>query len=76
MDKQWKIMDFADCDRCGNLAEVFTQSKQDGYFYDDEESRCIECGLMGHTSVDEDDEGNGIISIQWDDFEESEEANG
>lgn len=76
MKKQWKLLQYQDCDRCGSDAvEVLTESKDDNTFYDQELVRCTECGIEGYTSVDgdEDDDGNCIGNVSWNDSENLED---
>lgn len=72
---EWKYLEHENCARCGGSCEVFSESKDDNTFYDQEDVECVDCGLKGMTNVDgdEDDEGNCIGSVQWDDFEEKED---
>lgn len=68
--KNWK--DFNDeCTRCGcSPVSVFTSAKQEGYVYDGDNVQCDECGLTGSVSVDEDDEGQGIAHVDWEEYED------
>lgn len=70
MPKQWKH--FGDeCPRCGNEAEVYTSAKEEGYAYDGDEAICVECGLSGAIDAgDEDDDGNCMARVDWNDVEE------
>lgn len=73
--KEWKYLDYEDCPKCGGACEVLSEIKDDNSFYDQEEVRCAECGLAGLTSVDGDENDNGdcIGRVQWEDFEEEEQ---
>ena len=63
--KKWKY--FGDeCPRCGDEAEVYTDSMVIGYFYEDDEARCADCGLTGGVIFSE-EHGAGI---SWADFED------
>ncbi|WP_407431276.1 hypothetical protein [Arcticibacter sp.] len=74
MSKKWKL--FGDeCPICGSEAEVFTDSKDDGFAYDDDDDRCVECGLEGNVIIgDEDDNGGCPAYVSWSDFDDDEET--
>lgn len=58
--KQWRYYPDS-CNDCGNDLEVFTESEQEGFVFDEEEVRCVECGATGIFDVrDEDD-----VRIAW-----------
>lgn len=68
--KEWKLFN-DECTRCGNVAEVFTDADQEGYAYDGDDARCVECGLLGNVSVgDEKEDGDCIAYIDWNDYED------
>lgn len=56
--KTWKY--FGDCcPRCGDGAEVYTDSEEAGYFFEDDDARCVGCGLTGGVIISE-SHGAGI----------------
>lgn len=57
---EWKLFEGADCDRCGGACEVNTVSEEQNWVYDDEEARCVECGLKGFVEAD-----GEIASVIW-----------
>ena len=61
MEKTWKQTPF-ECDKCGDTVEVFTESKKDNYFYDEEEAKCTTCGALGYVTCDD----NEFARIIWD----------
>lgn len=65
---EWKPFN-DECPRCGNQPEVFTSAKGD-YVYDCDNVECFECGLLGCINIDEDDDGNGIARVVWNDYED------
>lgn len=61
---------FGECPRCGNYGEVFTKSKEEGLVYDEEEVKCVECGLRGITNVNDDE----CADVIWDNYYEEPET--
>lgn len=68
MAKEWKAFN-DECQRCGCQPEVFTSAKGE-YVYDGDNVECFNCGLLGGISVDENDEGHGVASVIWNDYED------
>jgi hypothetical protein len=52
----WK--DFPEqCDTCGDATEIFTdENMAEGYGYDGDPIRCVECGAKGQWSVYDEDQ--------------------
>ena len=50
--KDWKHIDRACSDCCGNNVEVLTDCKHKGHVYDGDVARCVECGANGSAVVD------------------------
>lgn len=65
--KNWKSFN-DECPRCGSEAEVFTDAIEDGYAFEDDDARCVECGLKGAVYVSCEEEGNAYVS--WNDYED------
>ena len=62
--KQWQH--FPDsCDYCGNDLKVFTESDQEGFVFDGDDIRCVECSATGYIDVRDEDDGR----IEWRDQE-------
>lgn len=61
---EWKLFDGAECPKCGGACEVNTVSQEQNWIYDDEDAKCVDCGLGGHASCD-----GEIADIIWDDYE-------
>ena len=67
--EDWKP--FGDeCPRCGNSAEVLTASTKEYYAYEDDDVRCVECGLIGVVYVAEENEGGAWVS--WNEFDDED----
>lgn len=66
---KWKTFN-DECPRCGNNPVDVCTSANAGYAYDGDSIECFECGLSGSVSVDEDDDGQGVARVQWDDYED------
>ena len=49
---EWKDINFDDCPECGGSIQVFTDAV-DGYCYDGDPARCMDCGFKSGMSVDE-----------------------
>ena len=61
MAKIWKPWP-DQCDNCGSDTEIFTEeSLEDGYAYDGDEVRCVECGAVGQWSVYDEDEAYTVF---------------
>ena len=58
------------CHECGDDLEVFTESEQEGFVFDNDLIRCVECGATGIIEVWDDDDAG----IQW--HENAEATNG
>lgn len=68
--KDWKPF-YDDCDRCGGSdVQVFTDAKEDGYAFDGDNAKCLECGLLGGVCIDGEENGNGDSSahIDWNEY--------
>lgn len=66
--KRWVLVDFDSCPRCGDDAEILTDSEINNQFYEDDEVRCCQseiCDASG--SVVSDD---GRAEISW--YEDNE----
>lgn len=61
-EHEWRLCDYETCPLCGDEAEVFTKSKEVGYFYDGEKARCYSCKHEGSVTTDD---GNAYIN--WND---------
>lgn len=58
--KQWRHYP-DNCNDCGDDLEVFTESEQEGFVFDGDDVRCVECSATGYMVVyDEDD-----VRIEW-----------
>lgn len=59
---EWKYYpDF--CQDCGNDLEVYTESDEEGFVYDNDPVRCVECGATGIMEIWGDDGDD--VRIQW-----------
>ena len=63
---KWITVGFDECINCGNSAQIQTDSKEAGFFFDGDSVRCVECRMTGNFSCDTENEG----WISWDDTEE------
>jgi hypothetical protein len=51
--KRWVLVDFDHCPKCGDDAEILTDSADPKRFYDGDDVRCCqECGQVGYWSAD------------------------
>lgn len=50
------------CPDCGSDLEVFTDSDEEGFVFDDDPVQCVECGARGIITV----YGEDAVEIQWD----------
>lgn len=57
MPKNWVTVEWDNCPYCGNIPEILTDCKKEGYFYDGDDVRCVECGCPGYFSCDEEEHG-------------------
>ncbi len=58
--KEWRYYpDF--CDNCGDDLEVLTESEVEGFVFDGDSVRCVECGATGYMNVCDDDD----VRIEW-----------
>jgi len=58
--KQWQ--DYPDsCNDCGADLEAFTESEQEGYVFDGDDVRCVECSTTGYMVVLHEDD----VRIEW-----------
>jgi hypothetical protein len=54
--KKWKYHP-DQCDHCGSGTEIFTdEGLEEGYGFDGDEMRCVECGAIGQWVVYDEDE--------------------
>ena len=51
--KEWKLINFDECRECGDSLEGFTDNDKEGWFYDGDDVRCVECDFKSCISVDE-----------------------
>jgi hypothetical protein len=51
--EKWQIIDFESCPECGSDIEVMTIADE-GFCYDGDSCRCVECDFKSGMSVDED----------------------
>ena len=70
MSKEWRHIKWAECCECGDAVEVLTDKDgADGTVGDSDKARCCGCGIIGWTSVDDDD-----AWINWNIEDEPEET--
>ena len=67
MQAEWKPLENDECLNCGDALEALTECKQENYFYDGDEVRCLsKCGMTGSFSCD----GEGDAWVSWNDGEQ------
>lgn len=59
--KEWMPWPGGDCPHCGGSLEVFTVSRKDGYAYDCDEVRCVDCHCPGSLSIGDEDDVNTLM---------------
>ncbi len=64
MPKKWKYHP-DQCDRCGSDSEIYTDAElEEGYGYDSDPMRCVECGAVGQWVVYSEDEAYSNWDIE------------
>ncbi|NQZ89144.1 MAG: hypothetical protein HRT54_16330 [Colwellia sp.] len=67
--KRWVLVDFASCPRCGDDAEICTDSQEKNIYFEDDEARCCQseiCDTKGAVVVDDQ-----VAEISW--YEDNEQ---
>jgi ribosomal protein S27E len=59
--KYWKHFTNGGCPNCGNDVRVFTEAEQDGWAFEDDEVKCVECGEKGSIVI----VGDGEACVNW-----------
>lgn len=63
MAKIWRYYPSDESDCCGSSVEIFTEEEnEEGYGYDQDEVKCVECGALGQLVVIAEDE----VYLSWD----------
>ncbi|MDP2687543.1 MAG: hypothetical protein Q8O62_09990 [Aequorivita sp.] len=63
--KLWKQINWGDCDRCGDDAEVLTTENRPDWVNEGDEAICVGCGLKGIAIADESEGAH----IDWNEFD-------
>lgn len=58
--KQWRHYPDS-CQDCGNDLEVFTESEEEGFVFDNDPVRCVECSATGYMDVRDTDD----VRVEW-----------
>ncbi len=71
MKPQWRLVDWENCDECGDAVECLTDCEEldeEGkiQFWDGDKCRCMSCGTKGTMIAD------GGAYVSWNDFAASD----
>lgn len=62
-EQQWRHYPDS-CNDCGNDMEIFTESGEEGFAFEADPVRCVECGAKGIISIFGDGD-DCSVEIQW-----------